>query len=89
MVFRVKSRECAKVQQIRPSKLQKFVNKHLLVELGLNGAICQRTAARWLNKLGFQACHVQKGVYIDGHERGEVVAARKNYIEFMEREVFL
>ena len=49
--------------------------------------ICECTAARWLNKLGFHICHVRKGVYVDGHEREEVVAARKEYIEFMEKEV--
>ena len=72
---------------MRPSKLRKYVNEHLLPEHGLEGMICERTAARWLNKLGFRICHVRKGVYVDGHEREEVVAARKEYIEFMEKEV--
>ena len=72
---------------MRPSKLRKYVNEHLLPEHGLEGTICERTAARWLNKLGFRICHVRKGVYVDGHEREEVVAARKEYIEFMEKEV--
>lgn len=73
---------------MRPSKLRKYVNEHLLPELGIRGSICERTAARWLNKLGFRVCNVQKGVYVDGHEREEVVAARKEYIEYMEKEVF-
>lgn len=73
---------------MRPSKLRKYVNEHLLAELGLQGSISERTAARWLNKLGFRISHVQKGVYVDGHEREEVVAARKKYIEFLEKEVF-
>lgn len=73
---------------MRPSKLRKYVNERLLPELNIEGSICERTVARWLNKLGFRVCNVQKGVYIDGHEREEVVAARKEYIEFMEREVF-
>ena len=73
---------------MRPSKLCKYVNEHLLPELGFEGSICERTAARWLNKLGFRACCVRKGVYVDGHERKEVIAAREKYIEFMEKEVF-
>jgi hypothetical protein len=72
---------------VRPSKLRSYVNEHLLPELGFGGSICERTATRWLGKLGFRLCHVQKGVYVDGHEREEVVAARKTYIEFMEKEV--
>jgi len=68
-------------------KLRKYVNENLLPELGIEGSICSRTAARWLIKLGFRICHIQKGVYVDGHEREEVVVARKKYIEFMENEV--
>ena len=73
---------------MRPSKLRKYVNEHLLPKHGFEGSICERTAARWLKKLGFRVCVVQKGVYVDGHEREEVVAARKRYIDFMEKEVF-
>lgn len=74
--------------QVRPSKLCKYVNENLLSELGFEGSICERTAARWLSKLGFRLCHIRKGVYVDGHEREEVIEARKKYIEFMEKEVF-
>ena len=62
--------------QVRPSELCKYVNEYLLPEQGFEGSICERTAARWLNKLGFRACDVQRGVYVDGHEREEVVAAK-------------
>ena len=72
---------------MQPFKLRKYVNKNLLPKLGIEGSICTHTAARWLIKLGFWICHIQKGVYIDGHEQEEVVAARKKYIEFMENEV--
>jgi transposase len=37
-----------------------------------------RTARRWLANLGFQWKKVRKGVYIDGHERADVVAYREN-----------
>jgi len=70
-------------------KLCKYVNQYLLPELGFEGSICERTMAWWLSKLSFCVCNVQKGVYVDGHEWEEVIAARKKYIEFMEKEVFL
>ena len=31
------------------------------------------TACRWLHKLGFKPSSSRKGVYIDGHERDDVV----------------
>ena len=73
---------------MRPAKLRKYINEYVLPECRLEGSVCERTAARWLNKLGFRICHVRKGVYVDGHEREDVIAARKKYIKFMEEEVF-
>ena len=72
---------------MQPSKLCKYVNKHL-PEYGLEGTICECTAARWLNKLGCCVCHIWKGVYVDGHEQEEVIAVRKEYIEFIEKRFF-
>ena len=37
-----------------------------------------RTARRWLKKLGFNWRDVRKGVYVDGHEREDVVGYRQN-----------
>lgn len=42
-----------------------------------------RTARRWLAKLGFEWKQFTKGVYIDGHERVDVVAYREK--EFLPR----
>ncbi|RPB20084.1 hypothetical protein L211DRAFT_870918 [Terfezia boudieri ATCC MYA-4762] len=64
--------------------LAKAVNKYLKEEHIINGAedwncsISERTARIWLNKLGFQWKDVQKGVYVDGHERDDVIAYRQN-----------
>ena len=38
--------------------------------------IQDRTAHRWLAKLGFSQLQHQKGVYFNGHERADVVACR-------------
>ena len=62
---------------MQPSKLHKYVNKHLLPEYGLEGTIFECTATRWLNKLGCRVCYIWKGVYVDGHEQEEVIAVRK------------
>ena len=41
------------------------------------------TACRWLYKLGFRPSSTIKGVYIDGHERGNVVKYRGLYLKRM------
>ena len=41
-----------------------------------------------MKKLGFKLSRVQKGVYVDGHERPDVVEARKKFINYMETYVF-
>jgi len=40
-------------------------------------SISERTARNWLNRLGFEWKDVRKGVYVDGHEREEVVHYRQ------------
>ena len=42
------------------------------------------TAARWLHTLGFHPSQSHKGVYIDGHERVDVVQYRKLYLRKLE-----
>ena len=63
--------------------LAKAVGKYLdsrraeqaLVEcFGLGGnRIWARTARRWMRDIGLSYCEVKRGVYVDGHERGDVV----------------
>src|SRR6266516_856719 len=48
-------------------------------------SIKARTAREWLNRLGYRWKNVKKGVYVDGHERADVVEYRKVFVkEFME-----
>ncbi|KAJ3791637.1 hypothetical protein GGU11DRAFT_101012 [Lentinula aff. detonsa] len=42
----------------------------------------------WLNKVGFKLRKVMKGVYVDGHEREDVVESRKEFIQTLETEIF-
>ena len=43
-----------------------------------------RTAQRWLGKLGYEYKDVRKDVFINGHERSDVVEVRKNFLKKME-----
>jgi hypothetical protein len=69
--------------QMRPPKLRRYVNEFLLPDLKIEATISESTAVRWLKKLGFNLHRVQKGVYVDGHERADVVIARQELINHM------
>ena len=63
-----------------------WVNLNLLPQVLENHAsapskITARTARRWLHKLGFEKVSSKKGIYIDGHERADVVEYRKVYLK--------
>jgi hypothetical protein len=47
------------------------------VESRISGKTRCRTARLWLERLGFSWRKVQKGIYIDGHERSDVVCYRQ------------
>ncbi|KIJ50195.1 hypothetical protein M422DRAFT_246031 [Sphaerobolus stellatus SS14] len=72
-----------KIGEITPHLFMQHVNSIILPSLGLTGAkavISESTAYRWLGKLGYQSREVKKGIYIDGHERPDVIQSRKQYI---------
>lgn len=45
--------------------------------------IRSRTARRWLNRLGYKWQDVKKGIFLDGHERDDVVEYRQKFLENM------
>ena len=57
-------------------------NSHL--PPGFPRSITPRTARKWLHDLGFSPKLSKKGLYFDGHERGEVVEYRKMYLRKIE-----
>ncbi|EGN96471.1 hypothetical protein SERLA73DRAFT_76430 [Serpula lacrymans var. lacrymans S7.3] len=63
-----------KVGQITPHCFQHALNDTILPSLNITLAkpLCERTAQRWLLKLGWQLTRLWKGVYMDGHERKDV-----------------
>ncbi len=62
-----------------------YVNTELLPSHHLSPnfprSICLRTAVRWLHRLGFKPRSHKKGIYIDGHEREDVVSHRKEFLK--------
>jgi len=42
-------------------------------------SVTASTVIRWLKQLGFQWKEVRKGIYIDGHEKPEVIFYRQQY----------
>ena len=75
-----------KLGTITPKFLCKQVNKVILPTLGLtekNASICECTAINWLKKLGYECKDVKKGIYVDGHERLDVVEYREMFLAQM------
>ena len=74
---------------MRPNKLCRYVNQFLFPSLDIESEIGEITTVRWLKKLGFKLRKVSKGIYVDGHEREDVVQARHDFIQYMYTEVLL
>ena len=66
--------------KVSPIKFKHGLNDIILPSLGIfpSKPLCERTARRWLVKLGWQRTTIKKGVYLDGHERSDVVKYRQD-----------
>ena len=55
---------------------------HVVYQLppGCPQEIQERTGIKWLHRLGFCPQSYKKGIYIDGHERSDVVEYRKMHL---------
>jgi hypothetical protein len=60
---------------VKPKTFLYALNTDILPSVGIktNKGLCERTARRWLIKLGWRLTVLKKGVYMDGHERDDVV----------------
>jgi hypothetical protein len=69
-----------KTGEISPRQFQRALNDEILpaLNISLKRPLCERTARRWLIKLGWRRTLLKKGVYMDGHEREDVVKYRNN-----------
>ena len=71
------------------ARLRVWVNNVLLPMViqyhpQIKNTISTRTVTRWLHSLGFHPSQSHKGVYLDGHERADVVAYRTLYLRKLE-----
>ena len=66
--------------EVTPSRFARMLNERILPLLGytLKHNLSERTARRWLVRLGWRNKLLRKGVYMDGHERPDVVEYRNN-----------
>jgi len=64
-----------KTGEVTPRCFQHVLNSQILpsLDVSLKKPLCERTARRWLIKLGWQHTRIRKGVYLDGHEHEDVV----------------
>ena len=65
-----------------------WVNESLLPN-SFPRKICLETARKWLHYLGFEVLSAKKGIFIDGHERDDVVESRKLFLCKMTKIGFL
>lgn len=64
-----------------------WVNNELLpnntLEPGAPRKISVEVSRRWLHEMGFKVKRITKGIYVDGHEREDVVEARDEFLKSM------
>ena len=77
-------KEASKVDR-SPAKLCVWVNATLLLELlGIETqTVSVWTVRTWMDSLGYKYGVWKKGVYVDGHERSDVVEYREKFLERM------
>ncbi|TFK63428.1 hypothetical protein BDN72DRAFT_882113 [Pluteus cervinus] len=72
---------------ITPHAFQQALNEAILPSLSVTPKrpLSERTARRWLVRLGWRMTVLRKGVYMDGHERADVVQYRQHvFLPLME-----
>jgi hypothetical protein len=55
----------------------------VMARLGISIAISERTACQWLNAMSYRFGKIKNGMYVDGHEREDIVRYRQE--EFLPR----
>ncbi|CAG8517448.1 13040_t:CDS:2, partial [Cetraspora pellucida] len=68
--------------KVNPETVKSYIEQKILPQLNVeSSSISIRTARRWMQKLGFYYKRHQQGVYVDGHERPDVVAYRHIFFQ--------
>jgi len=67
---------------VTPRMLCHHVNHIILPALEIEATISEPTAVRWLKlRLGYECKEAKKGIYVDGHERPDVIKEREGFID--------
>ena len=76
-----------------PIEFCKWVNKTLLPNSTLEPEFPRRvsveTSRKWLHEMGFEVVTARKGIFVDGHERPDVIESRKTFLRKMVKIGFL
>ena len=73
-----------KVEEINPRVLIKQLEEDIFPKVfGFSAKISEKTARKWLRYLGFEYKNINKGCYVDGHERNDVVCHRESFLNKM------
>lgn len=68
--------------QITPRTLTKEMNEIIIPKLQIEKKhISESTAKCWMIRMGYEHKTYQKGVYMDGHERTDVVQYRTQFLD--------
>ncbi|KAF9258948.1 hypothetical protein L218DRAFT_1080196 [Marasmius fiardii PR-910] len=65
-----------KVGTVTSKAFQQALINNIFPQLNIDKSLSIRTACRWLIRLGWRLTQLWKGVYMDGHEREDVVKYR-------------
>ncbi|GAA5920003.1 hypothetical protein JCM5296_007382, partial [Sporobolomyces johnsonii] len=71
----------ALARRITPAMFRRAAESDILPRCGValcNTAFSLSSAKRWLRKLGYRRHKIQKGLYVDGHERADVLEYRND-----------
>ena len=72
--------------EVTPSLFQHHLTHIIFPSLGMSDAassISESICRRWLHELGYRSLKVRKGLYVDGHERPDVIKARGTFLARM------
>ena len=74
---------------VNPKILKNYIENEVFPSLGIERkkTICEKTAWRWLKKLGWHCKEWKKDIYVDGHEREDVVQYRQTIFLPMMKEL--
>ncbi len=73
-----------KVESITAQTFARCADQYFILHNIERKTVSERTARRWLHVLGYEMWSYKQGIYVDGHERADVVAHRHRFLDYME-----